>query len=77
MPPCQIEANCHIAVLRKALMPAPSSTSQNLSNFVWGIADQLRGVYTLNQYGMVVLPPTIPRRVEELMPPLGDHAGAG
>ncbi len=51
-------------------MPSP----QNLSNFVWGIADQLRGVFKPNQYGMMVLPPTILRRVEELMPPLGDHA---
>lgn len=49
----------------------------SLADFVWGFADQLRGVYKPNQYGMVVLPPTILRLVEELMPPLGDHAGAG
>ncbi|MCG7421743.1 hypothetical protein F1717_10280 [Micrococcus luteus] len=61
-PPCQ---------LRTFTTPA------SLTDFVWGIADQLRGVYKPNQYGMVVLPPTILRRVEELMPPLGGHAGAG
>ena len=59
-------------------MSAPDfTTPASLTDFVWGIADQLRGVYEPNQYGMVVLPPTILRRVEELMPPLGGHAGAG
>ncbi|MDY6054762.1 class I SAM-dependent DNA methyltransferase [Micrococcus sp.] len=51
-------------------MPAPASTSpQSLASFVWGIADQLRGVYKPNQYGMVVLPLTILRRMEQLMAP--------
>lgn len=50
-------------------MPAPSPTSQNLSNFVWGIADQLRGVFKPNQYGTLVLPLTILRRLEAVMAP--------
>jgi type I restriction enzyme M protein len=36
----------------------------NLGNFVWSIADQLRGPYKPAQYGSVVLPMTILRRME-------------
>ncbi|MCV7532506.1 type I restriction-modification system subunit M N-terminal domain-containing protein [Micrococcus luteus] len=51
-------------------MSAPHATSpQSLANFVWRIADQLRGVYKPNQYGMVVLPLTILRRMEQQMAP--------
>lgn len=35
-----------------------------LAGFVWGIADQLRGVYKPHQYGDVVLPFTILRRLD-------------
>ena len=35
-----------------------------LGNFIWSIADQLRGVYKPAQYGSVVLPFTILRRME-------------
>jgi type I restriction enzyme M protein len=35
-----------------------------LGSFVWSIADQLRGVYKPAQYGSVVLPFTILRRME-------------
>lgn len=40
-----------------------------LSNFVWGIADILRGPYKPNQYGHVILPFTILRRLECVMEP--------
>ncbi len=40
-----------------------------LSNFVWGIADVLRGPYKPNQYGHVILPFTILRRLECVMEP--------
>ncbi|MEV4691359.1 class I SAM-dependent DNA methyltransferase [Micromonospora echinospora] len=40
-----------------------------LSNFVWGIADILRGPYKPNQYGSVILPFTILRRLECVMEP--------
>lgn len=39
----------------------------NLGNFVWGIADQLRGVYKPHQYGNIILPMTILRRLDALM----------
>lgn len=35
-----------------------------LGNFVWGIADQLRGVHKPHQYGGVILPFTILRRLD-------------
>jgi type I restriction enzyme M protein len=40
-----------------------------LSNFVWGVADVLRGPYKPNQYGNVILPFTILRRLECVMEP--------
>lgn len=39
----------------------------NLGPFVWSIADQLRGVYKPHQYGSIVLPFTILRRLDALM----------
>lgn len=44
----------------------------NLSNFVWSIADQLRGVFKPNQYGSIVLPFTILRRMEQVLEPHRD-----
>ena len=41
--------------------------SQQLANFVWGIADQIRGVYKPAQYGQVILPFTVLRRMECVM----------
>lgn len=38
-----------------------------LGSFVWGIADQLRGVYKPHQYGNVILPMTVLRRLDCLM----------
>lgn len=41
--------------------------SQQLANLVWGIADQIRGVYKPAQYGSVILPFTVLRRMECVM----------
>lgn len=38
-----------------------------LGGFVWSIADQLRGVYKPHQYGGIVLPFTILRRLDAMM----------
>lgn len=43
-----------------------------LGNFVWGIADQLRGVYKPHQYGGVILPFTILRRLDCVLEPTRD-----
>jgi type I restriction enzyme M protein len=45
----------------------------NLGNFVWGIADQLRGVYKPHQYGNVILPMTILRRLDCVLEPSRDE----
>ena len=39
----------------------------NLGSFIWSIADQLRGVYRPAQYGNVILPFTILRRLDAQM----------
>lgn len=44
-----------------------------LGNFVWGIADQLRGVYKPHQYGGVILPFTILRRLDCILEPARDE----
>ncbi len=41
----------------------------SLGNFVWNIADQLRGVYKPHQYGNVILPMTILRRLDCILEP--------
>lgn len=41
----------------------------SLGSFVWSIADQLRGVYKPHQYGNVILPFTILRRLDCLLAP--------
>lgn len=40
-----------------------------LSNFVWGVADTLRGPYAEAEYGSVILPFTVLRRLECVMAP--------
>ncbi|MFD0423991.1 type I restriction-modification system subunit M [Streptomyces parvus] len=40
-----------------------------LGSFIWSIADQLRGPYRPNQYGTVVLPFTILRRLDCILEP--------
>lgn len=45
----------------------------SLGNFVWSIADQLRGVYKPHQYGNVILPMTILRRLDCILEPTRDE----
>ncbi|MBB2923191.1 class I SAM-dependent DNA methyltransferase [Cellulomonas cellasea] len=40
-----------------------------LGTFVWGIADQLRGPYQQHEYGAVILPMTILRRLDAILEP--------
>lgn len=48
----------------------------SLGNFLWSIADQLRGVYKPHQYGGVVLPFTILRRLDCILEPTRDEVRA-
>lgn len=45
----------------------------SLGNFVWGIADALRGPYKPHQYGDVILPMTILRRLDAMLAPTRDE----
>ena len=47
-----------------------------LGNFVWGIADALRGPYKPHQYGDVILPMTILRRLDAILEPTRDEVAA-
>jgi type I restriction enzyme M protein len=62
-------------------MPGP-----NLSSFIWSVADLLRGDYKQSEYGRVILPFTVLRRLEATKPAVlaefatrekGDRAGSG
>lgn len=44
-----------------------------LGSFVWSIADQLRGAYKPHQYGDVILPMTILRRLDCILEPTRDE----
>jgi type I restriction enzyme M protein len=48
----------------------------SLGNFVWSIADQLRGVYKPHQYGGVILPLTILRRLDCILADTRDDVRA-
>lgn len=48
----------------------------SLGTFVWGIADQLRGPYKPHQYGDVILPMTILRRLDAILEPTRDDVRA-
>lgn len=44
-------------------------SQQNNANFIWSIADLLRGPYKPHQYGSIVLPFTILRRLDAVLEP--------
>lgn len=58
---------------------------QNLSSFIWSVADLLRGDYKQSEYGKVILPFTVLRRLDCVLEPtkpavlkeLARRAGAG
>ncbi len=45
-------------------MPPIATQSPNLSSFIWSVADLLRGDCNQSEYGKVILPFTILRRLE-------------
>ena len=46
-----------------------TSNFQSLADFIWGVADLLRGNFRQSQYGRVILPFTILRRLECVLEP--------
>ncbi len=51
----------------------------NLSSFIWSVADLLRGDYKQSEYGKVILPFTVLRRLDCVLEPTkaGRARGAG
>ena len=49
------------------------STSANLSSFIWSVADLLRGSYKQSDYGKVILPFTVLRRLDCILEPTKDR----
>lgn len=48
--------------------PAPKpGAATNIANLIWQVADQIRGVYFPDEYGRVILPMTILRRLDAVM----------
>ena len=45
------------------------STHQELAGFIWSVADLLRGDYKQSEYGKVILPFTVLRRLECVLEP--------
>ena len=41
-----------------------ATTNPNLSSFIWSVADLLRGDYKQSEYGKVILPFTVLRRLD-------------
>ena len=46
--------------------PGPTMADANLSSFIWSVADLLRGDYKQSEYGKVILPFTVLRRLNRL-----------
>src|SRR5580658_3302194 len=44
-------------------------TDANLSSFIWSVADLLRGDYKQSEYGRVILPFTVLRRLDCVLEP--------
>lgn len=49
------------------------STPNNLSNFLWSVADLLRGNYRQSDYGSIILPFTVLRRIDCVLAPTKEH----
>ena len=46
-----------------------SNTIQNHAQFIWSVADLLRGDYKQSDYGKVILPLTVLRRLDCVLEP--------
>ena len=49
--------------------PAASANTQSLSGLIWSVADLLRGDYKPHDYGKVILPFTVLRRLNCVLAP--------
>ena len=58
-----------MAVATSQRSPAQSETIRNHAAFIWSVADLLRGDYKQSEYGKVVLPLTVIRRLDCVLEP--------
>jgi len=65
---CPPRPHGHPAAGPAPLGPQPSG-KQNLSAFIWSVADLLRGDYKQSDYGKVILPFTVLRRLDCVLEP--------
>lgn len=56
-------------VVNSILVPAGQMSQTNLSSFIWSVADLLRGDYKQPEYGRVILPLTVLRRLDCVLKP--------
>ena len=49
------------------------SNATNLSSFIWSVADLLRGSYKQSDYGKVILPFKVLRRLDCILEPTKDR----
>lgn len=54
-------------------MTQTNESAKNHANLIWKIADLMRGPYQPNQYGDVILPFTILRRLDCILEPTKDR----
>src|SRR5690606_16706582 len=60
----QTESRVSSATIRE-----PHALSNNHASFIWGIADLLRGSFKAHQYGDIILPFTVLRRLDAVLAP--------
>jgi len=53
------------------------SKNQELAEFIWSVADLLRGDYKRSEYGKVILPLTVLRRMDCVLEPTHSHGLSG
>ena len=47
----------------------PDGVTKNHATFIWSVADKLRGVYKQSEYGRVILPLVVLRRLDCVLEP--------
>ena len=58
-----------MATARSTVPAPPSETIRNHAAFIWSVADLLRGDYKQSEYGKVILPLTVIRRLDCVLEP--------
>jgi type I restriction enzyme M protein len=51
-------------------VPAGADSTNNHAAFIWSVADLLRGDYKQSEYGRVILPLTVLRRLDCVLAPV-------